>query len=361
MTSQEKNDPVSDNLGNTEPPPPETSLFRKEVLQNRLGRSLGKVVVISPLSFSVWAVGIFIIATALILFLSFGEYTRRQEVHGMLVPDKGLLYIHAEKPGVIIDKLVNQGDEVKKGKLLYVVSTEQHNLTAQSFNIQQKELLKTQITIQKKRLDTLKKNVERYKHLFNLTHISEIEYQKHLDAFLSAQVALHDLEHRLNQIEGSIDYGIRAPEEGVISVLIGNVGDRITQRHDMLGSLIPKGAKLQGVLYVPSDAIGFIKVGQKVLLKYQAFPYQQFGLYASTIENIDKSTLSPQDIKTVTNVNGPFYRVTVSIEQQELSVNGRMVPLVSGMQFDAIILIETRKLWQWILLPLYSLKGNLAS
>lgn len=341
--------------------PAGTSLFRKEVLQHRISKSLGKVVLVTPVSFMVWSVGSSLIAVSLILFLYFGEYTRRQEVHGMLTPDKGLINIYAEKPGIIINKFANQGDEVKKGQLLYLVSTEQHNLTEKSLYTQQKESLEKQIKTQKERVDLANKNIERFKYLHDQKLISETEYQKHYDAFLSASVTLHDLEYRLKQVEGNMDYAIRAPEDGSISVLTGNVGDRTTERYDMIGSIIPKGAYLQGVLYVPSDAIGFIKIGQKVLLKYQAFPYQQFGLYESTIISIDRSILSAQDIKTAINLNTPFYRVIVNIEQQEISAYGNKYPLVPGMQFEAIILIENRKLWQWVLAPIYSFRGSIKS
>lgn len=346
--------------GQTEQKTP-TSLFRKEVLQQRLGSSLGKVIVVAPISFTVWSVGSSLIAIVLILFLCLGEYTRRQEVHGILIPNKGLIDIYAEKPGVIIDKFVQQGEEVRKGQLLYLVSTEQHNLTGQSLYIQQKASLEKQIKMQKERVDVFNKNVDRYKCLFEKKLISETEYQKHNDAFLSASVTLHDLEYRLNQVEGNMEYAIRAPEDGVVSVLTGNIGDQITERYDMLGSIIPKGAKLQGFLYVPNEAIGFIKAGQKVLLKYQAFPYQQFGLYESTIESIDRSILSAQDIKTIINLNTPFYRVIVNIEQQHIVAYGSNYLLVPGMQFEAIILTESRKLWQWVLAPIYSFRGSLRS
>lgn len=339
----------------------EMSLFRKEVLQHRISKSLGKVVLVAPVPFNVWVAGSSLIAVALLLFLYFGEYTRRREVHGMLAPDKGLIDIYAEKPGVIIQKFVQQGAEVKKGQLLYLVSTEQYNLTGQSLYIQQKESLEKQVKMQKERIDIFKQNVKRYKNLHEQKLISETEYQKHKDVLLSANIVLHDLEYRLNQVEGNMDYAVQAPEDGVVSVLTGNVGDRTTERHAMIGSIIPKGAKLHGILYVPGDAIGFIKTGQKVLLKYQAFPYQQVGLYESTIESIDRSILSAQDIKTVINLNTPFYRVIVSIKQQEISVYGNNYPLLPGMQFEAVILIESRKLWQWVLSPIYSFRGSLTS
>ena len=42
-------------------------------------------------------------------------------------------------------------------------------------------------------------------------------------------------------------------------------------------SILPAGSKLEAQLFTPSRSIGFVRVGQQVLLRYQAFPYQKFG------------------------------------------------------------------------------------
>ena len=142
---------------------PKQSLFRKEVLQKASGPHLGKIIIANPLSFTCWALGIFVFAVGLLIFLSLGEYTRRQEVHGMLVPDKGLINIYANKPGIVTRKFIQQGDTIKAGDILYYISTDQHTLLDQSLAEQQLDLLRKQIDIQENRVVALKKNVSRYK------------------------------------------------------------------------------------------------------------------------------------------------------------------------------------------------------
>jgi membrane fusion protein len=338
----------------------ENSLFRKEVMHKRKGNYFGKTLVTAPISFTYWSVGIFLLTALIVLFLYFGEYSRRQEVHGVLLPNTGLINIYPSKPGVVVSKLVKPGEEVKKGQILYVISTEQHTLMAESLNMQQIMLLKKQIEIQFNKIDILTENLERNTILFNKGIISNLEYQKHNEALLSANGDLYDLEYRLSQVQGDNDYVIRAPADGTISVLTNMIGDRVTEQK-ILGSIIPCGSKLQGVLYVPTDSIGFIKIGQKVLLKYQAFPYQQFGLYEAVIEHIDKSTLSSEDTKMSINLNVPFYRVIVNLQQYKIKAHGHDHSLMPGMLFEALILSEKRKIWQWIMSPIFSIKGNLSS
>ena len=266
---------------------PESALFRKEVLNRVKSSYYGKVVIVSPISFLLWSVGVFSLTIVLMTFLYFGEYTKRYEVQGVLIPDKGVINIYGKKPGVILDQFIKQGDTVKAGQLLYSISTVQHTLANKNLSEQQREIIRKQIDIQKNRISILGKNYERYNLLLKKHLISEAEHQKHLEAYLSAKSILFDLEYRLSQISGEDQYAIRAHENGKISVLTTMIGDQITE-NTLLASIIPEDAELQGVLYVPTNAIGFVKLGQKVLLKYQAYPYQQFGLYEATIEYIEK-------------------------------------------------------------------------
>jgi membrane fusion protein len=118
--------------------------------------------------------------------------------------------------------------------------------------------------------------------------------------------------------------------------------------------------------YLLHDFFSYGKIGksqgQKVLLKYEAFPYQQFGIYESTIDRVDKSVLMPQDVKSIPiRIEEPFYRVVVSLQKQTVMVYGKSQQLTAGMLFKAIILGDKRSIWRWVMEPIYSLKGTLQS
>ena len=333
-------------------------LFRKEALQERKGSYFGKILVVAPVSFSAWTFGVFFIAVAIGLFLYFGEYSRRQTVRGELVPDKGLITLHAKDNGIVVNKYVQQGEEVKKGQLLCLISTEHETATTQSLSAQQVDLLEKQIVVQKNKIELFERNASSYTALLKKHYISDLEYQKRQDEYFSSKLALHDFEKQLNQAKGGVDYAIRAPEEGVIAALITMVGDHVNAETSLV-TIIPKDSQLEGVLFVPTSKIGFVMPGQKVLLKYDAYPYQRFGLYEAIVVRVDKSILKPQDIKSLPfKMEEGFYRVIVTLAKQTVTVYGEPYPLIAGMLFDAVILGEKRNIWQWIADPIYSLKGS---
>jgi membrane fusion protein len=49
----------------------------------------------------------------------------------------------------------------------------------------------------------------------------------------------------------------------------------------------------------------------------------------------------------------PLYRVLVELDQQTVSAYGRAEPLKPGMTVDADILLDQRRLIEWVLEPLY--------
>jgi len=339
------------------------SLFRKEVLQSNQVSYLGKTLIVTPISFSIWSFGIFLVAITIGLFLYFGEYSKKQIVPGVLIPDKGLINIYAKSHGIVINKFVQQGQEVAKGQLLYLISAEQEALSQQGVSAQQLSLLEKQIAIQKQKISALEKNTNNYKALLNKHFISIPEYQKHEDEYLTAKLTLYNYEKELRQIKEDIHYAIKAPIDGTISMLVAMVGDHVTG-DTLIASIIPKDSTLEARLLVPTSKAGFIKVGQKVLLKYHAYPYQRYGLYEGVINSIDRSVINPQDLNTLhipIAMEEAFYRVTAKLRTQAVTIYGKPYPLTAGMLFDAVIIGEKRKIWQWIIDTSFNVKGSFST
>jgi membrane fusion protein len=340
----------------------ETSLFRQEVIQAQKGSYFGKTLIVTPVSFSIWSFGIFFTAVSIGLFLYFGSFTKRQTVSGILVPDKGVISIYARNQGVIVKRFVEQGEEVKNGQLLYLISTEQAALVEQGSIAKQVALLEKQIVAQKNRIAMFEKNAAGYTDLLKRHYITEPAYQERRDNYLSAKLQLFQYKKELSQAKDGVEYAIRSPKDGTTSMLIAVVGDHVTG-DTQLGSIVPAGSQLIGQLFIPTSKAGFVKVGQKVLLKYSAYPYQSFGLYEATVSKIDKSILNPNDAKDLRAFSLPvrmdevFYRVTVTLKKQTVTVYGKEHPLPVGMLLEGVVLGEKRYIWQWILEPLYSLRG----
>jgi membrane fusion protein len=59
------------------------------------------------------------------------------------------------------------------------------------------------------------------------------------------------------------------------------------------------------------------------------------------------------------SANEPLYRITVNLASQTVNAYGKPQSLQAGMLLDADVLQDTRRLYEWVLEPLYSLTGKL--
>jgi membrane fusion protein len=90
-----------------------------------------------------------------------------------------------------------------------------------------------------------------------------------------------------------------------------------------------------------------------VRLRYAAFPYQKFGHGLGRVVSLAQAALRAD------GGGEPVYRVTVVLRSQTVAVYGEPRGLLAGMDVEADVLLETRRLYEWALDPLYAMAGRL--
>lgn len=177
-------------------------------------------------------------------------------------------------------------------------------------------------------------------------------------------------ENKINQDIFEIDKNIAinktngkniyfSKENGTISSVLFEKGQSI-KAGDTIISLIPEKSKFIVQLFVPSNSIGFIKPGNDVTLRYQAYPYQKFGVQHGKVKEISKNIISAKQITDITGnpSNNPYYKIIVEPNNQYIYANGEKKNLISGMVVDADIMLEKRNIFEWIFEPLLGLKNK---
>jgi membrane fusion protein len=177
-----------------------------------------------------------------------------------------------------------------------------------------------------------------------------------LRATTARDLALLDREQVQNDASGELL--IEAPVAGLVANRLVEPGQSVQAGQPLL-SLLPAGSHLQAQLFVPSRAAGFIATGDHVLLRYQAFPYQKFGHHEGVVSRVSRSAMAGGAGDAGSRGGEPYYRVLVDIDRQSVTAYGRQEPLRPGMLLEADILGERRKLYEWVLEPLYSITGRL--
>jgi membrane fusion protein len=146
---------------------------------------------------------------------------------------------------------------------------------------------------------------------------------------------------------------VMAPIAGSVGVLFVHAGQAVQAGQPLL-ALLPASSQLEAHLIVPGAAIGFISPGDAVLLRYAAYPYQKFGQHPGRVLRISRNALSAGE-----GGGEPGYRVVVALQRQSVRAAGRERPLRPGLLVEADILGERRRLWEWLVEPLQTLRGQL--
>ena len=81
--------------------PDEDALFRHEVFVARQDAWLGEIVLSRPLSFTVLSIGLAVLAASLLLYMVFGQYTRKIRASGYVVPNVGVIKVTASQAGIV--------------------------------------------------------------------------------------------------------------------------------------------------------------------------------------------------------------------------------------------------------------------
>ncbi len=152
---------------------------------------------------------------------------------------------------------------------------------------------------------------------------------------------------------------IRAPVDGTVTALVVAAGQRV-DNSTTLATLVPAGSKMEAVLFVPSSAIGFIKAGRRVVLRYDAYPFEKFGQYYGTVAAVSAADVPAADLASQAAVQVPtdkrtMFRVLVELEQEHVNAYGAAIKLKPGQTLAADLELDRRRLIEWIFDPLYAL------
>jgi membrane fusion protein len=126
-------------------------------------------------------------------------------------------------------------------------------------------------------------------------------------------------------------------------------------------TLLPSAVTLQAQLYAPSRTVGFVRPGTRVWLRHEAYPYQKFGHQEGEVVSVstfpaDLSELAGLAAFAEAGSSEPLYAITVRLRHQTLDVQGQAQALRPGLRVQADLMMERRRLYEWMLEPLYTLR-----
>lgn len=168
-------------------------------------------------------------------------------------------------------------------------------------------------------------------------------------------VSSHLLEQLVDQETAVTDKAvIRAPKAGRIASISVTVGEVATRGRTLM-MLLPEDAAMQMELRITNDTIGKMQTGLPVKLKFDAFPYAEYGAIYGELTRI-----IPEAENTTSAQGQPesSYRAYVSLSQDYFLEKGEKKLLLPGMTANAEIVTERQSILSLLLKPFMELQPD---
>jgi membrane fusion protein len=167
------------------------------------------------------------------------------------------------------------------------------------------------------------------------------------------QVILHKLEkrrlqRRILEQEHLISREIRASEAGVVARLNVRPGVAVNAG-DALVKVYRPHQQLEAWLYLSSANAGFLKTGQSVQLRLDAYPYQLFGTRTAVVTSVSSVAIVPRELSIPLALNGPVFEVRARLNESHIKAFSGVWPLAPGISFQADLVQRRYKLYEWFL------------
>lgn len=276
-------------------------LFRKEAIEHQRQRLLGDVVLHHSIPIQVsLLISLLLIVLSFVFLFNF-EYLEKETVQGYITTNKDNITVYSNITGVVRDIYVNDGDFIKKNAPLAKI-----------------EVIENEI---------LNENPEKREWIREGKYSNkESDVDNSSSAILTKYVTL------------------KSPSSGMVTEI-----DTIKDQNKALGSkiltIIPDDSNLIAELLVPTQSSGFLKISQKVILRIDAFPYQQYGTLSGKIYYIDPLPTRPSDEKFPISINGSVYKVRCNIVKKNSRLVDKGYSLKRDMLLNADIIQGKKKLY----------------
>ena len=275
---------------------------------------------------------LYLIVCSVIVFILWASLSSVDIVvqsRGTLIPEGNVRPLQTAGGGIVQYVVVAEGDTVVRGQPLI-------------------QLDGTQLRIRLNKLrEELATSREQLRQL--------MAGQGPVTATLEHQHRISRLESEVSSVELSLrQTTINAPVDGVISELGIRSAGAVLEGGQRVATIAPSGTRFVVEARVLNKDMAKISTGLHAQLKFDAYPFQDYGTIAGRIIEVSPDAHADKD-------KGSFYKVTILTEQPATSGRDQRVVLRPGLAVTAEIITERRTIANLILEPFRKLRKAASS
>ncbi|MBD2385188.1 HlyD family efflux transporter periplasmic adaptor subunit [Cylindrospermum sp. FACHB-282] len=186
-------------------------------------------------------------------------------------------------------------------------------------------------------------------------------------AVLKSQEQIKDLQNQITTLESEIAQTksqitslqlqlqqrvVRSPIDGMIFALPIKKPGSVVQPGQMLAQIAPQNTALILKAQMPSQQSGFVKVGMPVKIKFDAYPFQEYGVLQGRISWISPDSKIQENSQNRTE----SYELDIALDQPYIQTGDKRTILTPGQTATAEVIVRRRRVIDLILDPFKKLQ-----
>lgn len=181
------------------------------------------------------------------------------------------------------------------------------------------------------------------------------------------EMQLKEYDYKKELINTDVSGGviIRALTDGVVDSMSVTLGQMVNPGDSLLQILPKQADDYNLVLWAPNEALPYIALGDKVNVRYEAFPAGKFGQFSATVTQISTLPATGQEMQTYRGAptdakkpSTPYYKIIAHPAKTYIAYQHKTIALKNGMQAQCVLFLEKRKIYQWMLSPIYDMRSG---
>ncbi len=144
-----------------------------------------------------------------------------------------------------------------------------------------------------------------------------------------------------------------SPVDGTVQQLAVHTIGGVVEPARTLMVVVPTSADLEVEAVILNRDVGFVREGQPVAVKIDAFPFTRFGTVPGVIRTLSRDAVADGKAKAT-------YAARVTLSRSTIDVDGRKVGLTAGLAVAADIRTGRRRIISYLISPLSGIIKNAA-
>jgi hemolysin D len=133
--------------------------------------------------------------------------------------------------------------------------------------------------------------------------------------------------------------------DGTVQQLTVHTIGGVVRPAETLMVIVPSGGEVEVEAQILNRDIGFVREGQPVRVKFEAFPFTDYGWVDGIVATISRDAVQDQRL-------GFVYTARVRLSRNYIQLGDRRQPLGAGLQAQAEIRAGRRRIIQYLLSPI---------